>query len=62
VGEAGPVVVGGGSDKNLGLVHEPAKALAVENPVTIPLERGSQVTLGLWRGALRSAARCTGRR
>jgi hypothetical protein len=56
MGEASPVVVGGGSDKDLGLVHQPAKALGVEDPIAVPLERGSQVALRLWRGPLHSAA------
>ncbi len=38
MGEAGPVVVGGGSDKDLGLVHQPAKALGVEDAVAVDLE------------------------
>ena len=62
MGEAGPVVVAGGSDKDLGLVHQPAKALGVEDPVAVALERGSQVALRLWRGPLRPAARRAGGR
>src|SRR5829696_2824829 len=60
MGETGPVVVRGGSDKDLGLVHQPTKALAVENPVSVPLERRSQVAFRLRRGSLRSAAGPTG--
>ena len=62
MGEAGPVVVGGGSDKDLGLVHQPPKALGVENPIAVALERGSQIALRLWRGSLRAAARRAGGR
>ena len=62
MGEAGPVVVAGGSDKDLGLVHQPAKALGVEDAIAVALERGSQVALRLWRGPLRSAARRAGGR
>jgi hypothetical protein len=57
VGEAGPVVVGGGSDKDLSLVHQPPKALGVKNPIAVALERGSQVAHGFWRGSLRATAR-----
>ena len=62
VGEAGPVVVAGGSDKDLGLVHQPAKALAVEDAIAVALKRGPQVGLWFWRGALRASARPAGGR
>src|SRR5215207_4425998 len=62
MGEAGPVVVCGRRDKDLGLVHQPAKAFGVENPVTVPLESGAQITLRLWRGPSRPAARRAGGR
>ena len=45
VGEAGAVVVAGGGDEDLRLVHEAAKALGVEDPVAVALERGAQVAL-----------------
>ena len=62
VGEAGPVVVTGGSDKDLGLVHQPAKTLGVEDTVAVALERGAQVALWFRRGAVAPAARrATGR-
>src|SRR5215210_2692125 len=44
VGEAGSIVVAGGSDEDLGLVHQSAKTLRVEDAVAVALERGSQVT------------------
>ena len=52
VGEPGAVVVAGGSDKDLGLVHQPAKALGVEDAIAVALKRGPQVALRFWRGAL----------
>ena len=57
VGEAGPVVVAGRGDEDLGLVHQPAKALGVEDPIAVALERGAQVALRFRHGPLRSAAR-----
>src|SRR4051812_44302419 len=51
VGEAGPVVVAGGSDKDLGLVHQPAKTLGVEDAIAVALKRCPQVRLWFWRGA-----------
>ena len=41
MGEAGAVVVAGGPDEDLGLVHQPAEALGVDDPVAVALERGS---------------------
>src|SRR5215213_4797792 len=45
VGEPGAVVVTSGSDKDLGLVHQPAKALGMEDAVTVALEGGPQIRL-----------------
>jgi len=40
VGEAGAKMVAFGSDKDLGLMLQPAEGLAMNNPVAIPLEFG----------------------
>jgi hypothetical protein len=56
MGEAGSVVVTGGSDKDLGLVHQAAKTLGVQDAVAVALERGPQVGLWFWRRSLGSPA------
>jgi hypothetical protein len=60
VGEARAIVVSGGSDEDLGLVHQPAKALGVEHAVAVPLKRRPQVALRVREGSECTATRCTG--
>ena len=48
------VVVPGGSDKDLGLVHQPAEALGVEDPIAIALECGPQIALRVGCGSQRA--------
>ena len=50
VGHTGAVVVALRAQKNLGLMHQAAKGLAVDDPVRIPLEAGAHIVLpGLLR-------------
>jgi len=56
VGETGSVVVASGSDEDLGLVHQPAKTLGVEDTVAVALKRGPQFTLWFQRLPLCPAA------
>src|SRR5215217_2147716 len=37
--EAGAIVVAGGTDKDLGLMHQPAETLRMDHPVPVALER-----------------------
>ncbi len=41
VRQASPVVVAGGSDEDLGLVHESPETLGVDDAVAVALKRGS---------------------
>jgi hypothetical protein len=52
MGEASPVVVTGGSDKDLSLVHQAAKALGVQDAVAVALERGPQVRFRFRRASV----------
>ena len=47
VRETGAVVVAGRCDEDLGLVHEAAEALGMEDAVTVALKGGTQVALGI---------------
>ena len=62
VGQAGAVVVAGGGDKDLGLVHQPAEALGVEDAIAVALKRGPQVALWFWPRRVCVAARRAGSR
>src|ERR671910_3331349 len=50
VGQAGAEVVAVGRDEDLGLVHEAAESLGVDNPITVTLELVADAIrrLGLW--------------
>ena len=61
VGQARPVVIAGGRDENLGLVHQAAKALGVEDAVAVALKGGPQLALWIRSGA-RGAATASRRR
>ena len=57
VGHTGTVVVTLGAEKHLGLVHQSAKCLAMDDPVSIPLVAGTDIVIvGLIRGRTTCAA------
>jgi hypothetical protein len=41
--EPGSVMVAFGSDENLSFMHKPAKSFGIENPVSVPLEIGTDI-------------------
>ena len=53
VREPRAVMVALGRNEHLGLVHQPAESLAVDDPVTVTLERRAQAAVGLGSQARR---------
>ncbi len=45
MGKAGSVMIPLGGKENLGFILEPAKRFGMNNPVPVPLERGSNVAV-----------------
>ena len=57
VGQAGPEVVAFVVDEHLGLVLQPAEGAAVDDPVTVALERAAQRAFGLQVAAAAASGR-----